>query len=148
MALVRRDFADRYGPWAVVTGASSGIGAECARQLAARRVSVALVARRRERLTALADELVAAHGGDVRVCAHDLTAPGAAGDVAAAVADLDVGLVINNAGLGWKGAFVEQDPDAQRRMIELNCHAPVALTRALAPRLVARGRGGVIIVWS
>ena len=148
MALGRRDFADRYGPWAVVTGASSGIGAEFARQLAARKVAVVLVARRRERLAALADELAGAHGVDVRVGAHDLTVPGSADALAASVADLDVGLVVNNAGLGWKGAFVEQDPGDQRRMVELNCQAPVALTRALAPRLIARGRGGVVIVSS
>ena len=117
MALARRSFDDRYGPWAVVTGASSGIGAEFARQLAARRCAVALVARRRERLQALADELTAAHGVEVRVVAADLTAPGSAAEVAAAVAGLDVGLVVNNAGLGWKGAFVEQDADAQRKMI-------------------------------
>ena len=148
MKLARRDLALRYGPWAVVTGASSGIGAEFARQLAARKLSVVLVARRRERLATLAAELEQAHGVGVRVAARDLCEPGSAEAVAADVADLDVGLVVNNAGLGWKGAFVEQDPAAQRRMIELNCVAPVALTRALAPRLIARGRGGLIIVSS
>lgn len=147
MAL-RPDFVDRYGPWAVVTGASSGIGAEFARQLAAARLSVVLVARRRERLEALAAELRAAHGVEVRVCAHDLAEPSAIDALAAAVAELELGLVVNNAGLSWKGSFLEQDLAAARRMIELNCQAPVALTHALAPRLAARGRGGVVIVSS
>ncbi|HVV85152.1 MAG TPA: SDR family NAD(P)-dependent oxidoreductase [Kofleriaceae bacterium] len=148
MSSVRRDLVERYGPWAVVTGASSGIGAEFARQLAARGLSVVLVARRRDKLAALASELAAAHGVDVRVAAHDLCAAGAVEALIAQLDNLDVGLVVNNAGLGWKGAFVDQDPAEQRRMIELNCTAPVALTRALAPRLVARGRGGIVIVSS
>jgi uncharacterized protein len=143
MAL-RSDFLDRYGPWAVVTGASSGIGAELARQLAAAGLSVVLVARRRERL----EELAATLPTPSRVCALDLVDPDAPDAVAAAVADLDVGLVINNAGLSWKGPFGEHDRAHARRMIELNCQAPVALTHALLPRLVARGRGGVIIVAS
>ena len=148
MPRLRKDFATRYGTWAVVTGASSGIGAEFARQLAAAGVAVALVARRRDRLTALATELARAHGVATRVCAHDLAVPSAAEALAADVADLELGLVICNAGTSWKGAFLAHDPADQRRMIEVNCQAPVAVTRALAPRLVARGRGGLIIVSS
>ncbi|MEZ4403253.1 MAG: SDR family NAD(P)-dependent oxidoreductase [Kofleriaceae bacterium] len=148
MPRLRKDFATRYGRWAVVTGASSGIGAEFARQLAAAGVSVVLVARRRERLAALADELRAQHRVEARVSAHDLADPAAAAALAAAVEDLDLGLVVCNAGTSWKGRFLEQDPADQRRMIEVNCQAPVALARALGPRLAARGRGGLVIVSS
>ena len=144
----RRDFAARYGPWAVVTGASSGIGQEFARQLAAAGLALVVVARRRDRLEALAAELTAAHGVEVRVAEHDLAEPAAVAALAAAVAGLDVGLLVNNAGAGLKGAFVEHDAAELRRIIELNCQAPVALTRALAPGLVRRGRGGVIVVAS
>lgn len=144
LARMRTDFVDRYGPWALVTGASSGIGAELARQLAAAGLSIVLVARRRDRLEALGRSL----GQSYRVCAHDLAEPSAIAALAAEVADLDLGLVVNNAGLSWKGAFVEQDPAQARRMIELNCQAPVALTHALLPRLIARGKGGVIVVAS
>lgn len=143
MAL-RRDFVDRYGPWAVVTGASSGIGAELARQLAAAGLSVVLVARRRDRLEALAATLPTPS----QICALDLCEPSAVDDLASAVAALDVGLVVNNAGLSWKGPFAEHDRGHARRMIELNCQAPVALTHALVPRLIARGKGGVIVVAS
>jgi short-subunit dehydrogenase len=142
------DFVRRYGPWALVTGASSGIGAEFARQLAAAGLSVVMVARRRERLVELGDRLRAAHHIDVRVAVHDLAEPASIGALVAEVADLDVGLVVNNAGLSFKGDFLDHDPDHQRRMIELNCIAPVALTRALGARLVARGRGGVVVVSS
>ncbi len=148
MARLRKDFATRYGPWAVVTGASSGIGAEFARQLAAAGVSVVLVARRRERLVALADEVTAAHGVGARTAAIDLSIPGGADALAAEVAALELGLVICNAGTSYKGAFLEHDPADQRRMIEVNCQAPVAITRALGSRLTARGAGGVIIVSS
>ena len=143
-----RALVERYGPWAVVTGASSGIGAEFARQLAAAGLSVALVARRADRLAELAAQLRAAHGVDARVCAHDLADPAAPDALAADVADLDVGLVVNNAGLSYKGDVFAHDPAHRRRMIELNCQAPVAITHAFGPRLIARGRGGVIIVSS
>ncbi|MBP8806764.1 MAG: SDR family NAD(P)-dependent oxidoreductase [Kofleriaceae bacterium] len=148
MPRLRQDFADRYGPWALVTGASSGIGAEFARQLAAAGLAVALVARRRERLTALAEELHARHRVATQVVAADLARADAATELAAAVGQLDLGLVVCNAGTSWKGRFLEQDPAEQRRMIEVNCQAPVALTRALGPRLASRGRGGLVIVSS
>jgi uncharacterized protein len=148
MARLRSDFADRYGPWAIVTGASSGIGAEFARQVAAAGGSVVLVARRRDKLDALAAELRTAHRVDTRVCAFDLADPAAPTALAAAVADLELGLLINNAGTSWKGAFLAHDAVDQRRMIEINCQAPVALTRAIGPRLIDRGRGGVVIVSS
>lgn len=144
----RRDFAHRYGPWAVVTGASSGIGAELARQLAAAGLSVVVVARRRDRLEALAAELTAAHGVEIRIAEHDLADPAGVAALATSVASLDIGLLVNNAGVGLKGDFVAHDPAELRRLIELNCQAPVALTRALAPGLIARGRGGVIVVAS
>jgi hypothetical protein len=143
-----RAWRERYGPWALVTGASSGIGAEFARQLAAAGLSVVVVARRRDRLEALSDELRAAHGVEVRVAVHDLADPASTSALAAEVGDLDVGLLVNNAGLSFKGDFLTHDPEHQRRMIELNCQAPVALTRVFGPRLTARGRGGVVIVSS
>jgi hypothetical protein len=144
----RARFVERYGPWAVVTGASSGIGAELARQLAALGISVALVARRRDRLEALAAELRTKHAVEARVCAHDLADPASIGRLVAEISDVDLGLVVANAGLGWKGSFLEQDAAAVRHMIEVNCQAPAAIVRAFGPRLAARGRGGVVIVSS
>src|SRR5512140_2109761 len=137
--MARRDLVGQYGPWAVVTGASSGIGAEFARQLAAAGFAVALVARRRERLEELAAELRASHGVDTRVCARDLAEPAAIDALAAELAELDLGLVVNNAGLSYKGDVFAHDPAHRRQMIELNCQAPVAITHAFGPRLVARG---------
>src|SRR5439155_19481443 len=94
-----------YGKWAVVTGASAGIGAAFARRLAADKLGVVLVARRVERLEALAAELRATYGVETRVVAQDLAAEGAAERVAAAAQDLEVGVLINNAGFGAAGRF-------------------------------------------
>ncbi len=142
------DFPQRYGPWALVTGASSGIGEEFARQLAARGLHVAVVARRRDRLEALAEALRASHGVDVRIIAADLTHASAPEVIARDTKDLDVGLLVNNAGFGEKGGFLEIPLEKQLRMIELNCKVPVWLTHRFAPALIDRGRGGIVIVAS
>lgn len=142
------DFARRYGPWAVVTGASSGIGEAMARRLAGRGLKVVLVARRRERLDALAAELARSHGAEARAVTLDLAAEGAGGALAAATAGLEVGLLVNNAGFGMKGEALSNDPAEERRMIALNCASPLELTRAFAPAMAARGRGGVVFVSS
>ena len=142
------DFLERYGRWAVITGASSGIGAEFARQLAERGLSLVLVARRRDRLDALAAELVAKYGIEVFVAERDLAAPGSVDALVAEVGARDVGLLVNNAGFGMKGGFFELALSEQRRMIELNCQVPVALTHTLGRRIVDRGRGGIVFTAS
>jgi short-subunit dehydrogenase len=142
------DFCARYGPWAVVTGASSGIGDAFARQLASARLDLVLVARRRDRLERLRDELCAAHGIEVRVVELDLAREVAAAELATAIADLDVGLFVSNAGFGLKGAFLEIPLEEQLRMLTLNCRFPLEILHRVVPRLRARGRGGIIVVGS
>lgn len=139
---------DRYGDWAVVTGASSGIGREFARALAAEGLSCVLTARRTERLEELAAELRERHAVEVRVVQADLATPSGQSELAAAVAELPVGLLVNNAGVGMVGPVCAQDPAALRAMIELNCQAPVSITRAILPGMIARTRGGIIVVAS
>ena len=90
-------FRDRYGPWAIVAGASEGTGAAFSRQIAAHGVNVVLVARRPDRLTALADQIREASGVETRTVALDLSGVDADRELAAATADLDVGLLIYNA---------------------------------------------------
>lgn len=141
-------FRARFGPWAVVTGASSGIGAEFARQLAARGLAVVLVARRRDKLEALAAELTAAHGVGVLVVERDLAAAGGAEALLAETETLDVGLLVNNAGVGLKGRLVDIEPHVLRRLVELNCQVPLALAHGFGRRLVARGKGGIVMVAS
>ncbi len=138
---------DRYGDWALVTGASSGIGASFARALAREGMSVVLSARREDRLRALASELEQ-YEVATRIVPLDLASPGSVSRLEDAISDLDVGLVVNNAGVGYAGRFERQDPSRLREMLELNCVAPMLLTHALLPRLHARGRGAVLFTGS
>ena len=144
----RESLRERYGDWAVVTGASAGIGAEFARALAREGISCVLAARREERMRALADELEKEHGVQTRVVGVDLSEPGGAGELADAVADLPIAIVVNNAGYGLAGRFSELDGERMRRMVTLNCAAPVVLTHRLLPGMLERGRGAVIVVGS
>lgn len=131
-----------------MTGASSGIGRELARGIARRGVNVVVVARRRHELDELAAELAREYGVDVRVMVCDLTAPEARETLIAATADIDVGLVVPAAGFGSSGSFEEARIDRERAMIELNCTAVLEIVHGLLPRLLARGRGGIILMSS
>ena len=138
----------RYGEWALVTGASAGIGAEFARALARDGVSCVLTARRADRLQALATELEATASVQTRVVPLDLSTPDGADRLVDAVADLDLAVVVANAGYGLAGRFEQQDVRRLREMVELNCVAPVVTINRLLPRLRARGRGAIIVVGS
>jgi hypothetical protein len=143
-----RTLRERYGDWALVTGASAGIGVEFARALAKDGVSVVLAARREEPLRALAAELEKAHGVAARVVACDLATPEGVRQCLAGVDGLDLAILVNNAGVGYAGRFDKQTPERLAAMVQLNCAAPVALTAALLPKLRARGRGAVIFTGS
>jgi hypothetical protein len=136
-------------PLALVTGASSGIGADLARELARHGHDLVLTARRAEPMRALSAEL-AVHGATATVIAADLSRPGAA---ATLVRELDarrltVDVLINNAGLGAGGAFASSDPARVSEMLSVNVVALTELTRALLPGMVERGRGRVMLVAS
>jgi short-subunit dehydrogenase len=139
----------RYGPWALVTGASDGIGRAVALEAAARGLHVALVARRQAALDAVADDIArAGHGRAARVVVADLATADGQADVVDAVADLDLGLIACCAGFGTSGPFVGTALARELEMLAVNCGAVLHLTHALAPRLVARGRGGVVLMSS
>jgi hypothetical protein len=141
-------FADRYGPWAVVTGASAGIGTEYALRIAERGINVVLVARRRDRLEELASTIEDMYRVEARVAPADLSSRNIVEVLQPAIADLDVGLLVNCAGMGTTGPFLDQDPGVQEAMLNLNCRAPALLTHELAQGMRERGRGGVIMVSS
>jgi uncharacterized protein len=134
----------------LVTGASSGIGAEIARQLAARGRGVTLTARRKHRLEELAAELNERHGVRAETVACDLSSPAARKRMVKTVADrgLDVEVVVNNAGFGSAGRFQELDPEAELRMVRTNVEAVVDLCTAYVPAMVERRRGAVLNVAS
>ena len=135
---------------AIVTGASSGLGAAFARRLAARGSDVVLVARRGDRLEVLTAELSSAHGITATPIAMDLGQPGAATRLAAAIADRDItpDALINNAGFGTAGPFVEEDVDRIGAELTLNVVALTELTRVFLPGLIASGHGLLVNVAS
>src|SRR5262245_41310115 len=135
-----------FGPWAIITGASSGIGEAFARALAADGIHLVLAARRGDRLAALGAELSHDHGIEHRVVAVDLADPDGPQAVVDASADVDVGLLVSNAGAGRPGRFVEQDLDDLHRRLRLNAVAHLELAHAFGRRLEARGRGGIVLV--
>ena len=144
----RPKLRERYGEWALVTGASSGIGADFARALAREGLSCVVSARREGRLRELADELEKSHSVSTRVVPADLADPDAADQLADAVKDLEIAVLVNNAGVGYSGRFDKQDVDRLRGMVQLNCVAPVVLTGRLLAGMRARGRGAVIFTGS
>ncbi|MEM9556040.1 MAG: SDR family oxidoreductase [Acidobacteriota bacterium] len=147
-ALDDGSWRSRYGPWAVVTGASDGIGRECARDLAARGLDLVLVARRRERLEALASELADEHGVGARVVVADLADTAGIERVVEETAALDVGLLVASAGFGTSGPLVDGDLGSELAMVDVNCRAVVALCHAFGRRFVERGRGGLVLLSS
>ena len=134
----------------LVTGASSGIGAEIARDLARRGLGVTLVARREDRLRSLADELTAEHGIRAEVLAADLTDASGRSDLLAALTalGLDIDILVNNAGFSTTGPVAAGDPDAELAMVELNVAAVTHLCALFVPGMVERGAGGVLNVAS
>jgi short-subunit dehydrogenase len=142
------DFAQRYGPWAIVAGASEGIGAEIARSLAARGLSLVLVARREGPLLEIANELTARHGVKVRHLALDLAAEDTVARIDAATRDLDVGLVVSNAALALVAPFLRAPLADLLRTIDVNCRSPLALSHVFGQRFATRGRGGILVLSS
>jgi short-subunit dehydrogenase len=136
------------GARAVVTGASSGIGGLYARRLAELGWNLTLVARRTERLEDLAEALRSEHGRDVRTVTADLGRQEDVEKVCGHVAEDDVALLVNNAGINGYGPFEDVDPELARRVLEVNVVAPTLLSRAALPGMLARGRGAIVNVAS
>ena len=138
---------DFEGKWALVTGASAGIGVALARELAKNGAKLILTARRKDRLEALAAELTA-QGTEVRIVLADLTQPDAPQAIFDATAGLPVEILINNAGLGQFGEFVSTDVAQEISQVRVNCDAVVHLSRLFVPGMVERGRGWVLVLAS
>jgi short-subunit dehydrogenase len=143
-----KELRARYGQYALVTGASSGIGAEFAGQLAAAGLSLAMVARRKSRLDALAQRLRAAHGTVTEVIELDLAADGAVAELARRTAGLDIGLVVSSAGIVTAGPFLGNDLAAESALLRLNLEVPAELAHVYGRALARRSRGGIILVSS
>ena len=141
-------FFDRYGPWAVVAGASAGLGAAFADEVARRGTNVILCARRSDVMERTAAELRDRHGVEVRTVTVDMGSPDLDDVVAAATDDVEVGLFIYNAAAEPQGRFLTTPTDELLTNITVNCVAPTVLTKRFAAAMVSRGRGGIVLVSS
>jgi short-subunit dehydrogenase len=133
---------------ALVTGASSGIGMAIARSLGSRRFDLVLVARRQDRLASLAQELSSTCSIKVDVVAADLGQREGCDLVIKQLGDRVVDVVVNNAGAGWIGLFHEAPAERQTEIVDVNCRAVIALTRAFLPGMIERRRGHIVQIAS
>jgi uncharacterized protein len=138
----------RYGPWAVVTGASSGIGRETAVALAEAGLNLVLVARSRGALEGMAADLASRHGIEARAIPADLALGTGAEEVEAATRDLDVGLLVAAAGFGTSGPFLDSSLEEEMEMLDVNCRAPLRMSLHFGRRFAGRGRGGIVLMGS
>ncbi|MFC1564450.1 SDR family NAD(P)-dependent oxidoreductase [candidate division KSB1 bacterium] len=141
-------FKDKYGPWALITGASAGIGEEFARQLAEKGLNLALTARRLDRLEKLADELKEAFSVEVRCIQCDLSDIEFMPVIRNSVSNIEIGLLINNAGFGIGGSFLESDLNKELAQLNVHCRANIILTYEFGNKMVERNRGGIIFTSS
>ncbi len=138
-----------YGSWALIAGGSEGIGASFARKLGAMGINLVLLARNPAPLSELADQLRQDCGIEVRTLSIDITAPTALGDIVALTSDIEIGLLICNAGAFHKVTdFLDQPAEAARAMIDLNIVAPTILAHHFGAGMRARRKGGMIFVGS
>ena len=134
-------FPDRYGKWAVVAGASEGLGEAFAAALAERGMNVVTVARRGRILEEIGERLAAEHGVEVRCLELDLSDPGFPGTLKQATGDLELGVLVYNAAFVPMGPFLDNDEGAIDAAVDVNVRGPLRLVRALAPAMKERGRG-------
>lgn len=143
------EFAERYGRWAIVAGASEGIGARLADELASRGIDLVLIARNGPLLDEVAAGVAARHGVEVRPVVLDLTVADVADRVAAATEGLDVGLLVYNAGASDRtDDFLDNEYEYSLKQIRLDVIGPTALARRFGPAMRERGRGGIVLVAS
>ena len=141
-------FAERYGPWALVAGASVGLGEAFARALAARGLHLILLARRLQPLQALAADIRAKHHVEVLFEVADVGAPELAERVGRLSAGLEVGLLVYNAAHSVIGPFLEKPLEEQLRVVDVNCRGPLTLSHLFGQPMAERGRGGLILMTS
>ena len=141
-------FVDKYGEWALITGASKGIGLEYSRQIAAKGLNVVLVARSESSLKQLASSIESDYAVKTRVVAADLTEADGIIQLFKATVDLDIGLLVNNAGREDSGPFLQIPIDDAIKTIDLNIKVPLQLTQHFAAKMQARGIGGILIMSS
>ena len=142
------DFIEKYGPWAIVTGANTGIGKAIATELAARGLNIIAVARRQALLDKLQHELCRDYGAEVRTISADLTDPESISKIELLTSDLEIGLLVPNAGMELSGPFIHSSLEANERMLQLNVTAPMQMAKMFGAKMARRGHGGILFISS
>ncbi len=141
-------FRSKYGEWAVITGASSGIGKSLAQVLAEKKLNLVLIARRQNSLEKLSNTLAAEHGIKIKVIAVDLSSSEAVEAINSATTDLQVGLMVCAAGFGSSGLFLDSEIDIEKEMLDVNCQSLMELCYFFGKRFATLRRGGIILLSS
>jgi uncharacterized protein len=144
----QRSFKEQYGPWALITGGASGIGAEFGAQLAARGLNVGLVDMQVDLMREHAAMLKERYRIETAVITVDIAQPDFMKKVRRATAMMEIGLLVNDAAWGSVGEFMKTDPAEMLRTVDTNCRAPMLLAREFGPAMIGRGRGGIIFLSS
>ena len=141
-------FLTEYGPWALVTGASSGLGEEFCRQLAIQKINLVMVARRKDRLEKISRELEDRYSIETKVIAADISKADFLQQITNITDSMDIGLLINNAGFALTGNFLDHSLEEELSLLYVNCRAPLMLAHTFGKKMVQRGGGGIINVSS
>jgi short-subunit dehydrogenase len=142
------DFRNKYGPWALVAGASVGLGAAYATELARKGLNLVLVARRPGPLQSLASELEAKYGAKVRAVDQDLASPDMLTKIASRTEDIEIGLVVYDTAYLTVGDFFAHPVEKVQRAVDVNCRGPITLSHYFGQKMVQRKRGGIILMSS
>lgn len=143
-----KEFKSQYGPWGLITGASSGFGAEFARQLSRKKLNLVLVARNKERLEQISEELRRQYEIEVKIVVTDLTQREGIKTIQEQTEGLEIGLLVNNVGREDSGYFLDSEIDRVIETLDLNCRVPLELTHTFARKMAARKRGGIMFLGS
>ena len=143
-----KNFKQKYGPWALVTGASSGIGKSISKLLAQQGLNLVAVARNQANLETLKNDLEAKYAIRVETIAEDLSKPEASSVIAEKTSGIDIGLLIANAGIENNGPFIDNDANDESRLLALNVMSPMQLSHIFARRFSERGQGGILLTSS
>jgi len=143
-----KSFINQYGPWALIAGASEGLGESFTEELARRGLNIILIARRENLLQKISKKIQEKYGVEVVILPLDLTSPDMFEIIKEKTKDLDVGLLVYNAGLGPIGLFTTHSIETHLKVISLNCVGPMTLTHHFCSQMKEKGKGGIILMSS
>ncbi|HUT80295.1 MAG TPA: SDR family NAD(P)-dependent oxidoreductase [Candidatus Bathyarchaeia archaeon] len=148
MSSISNNMKNDFGPWALIAGASEGLGAAFAREIASKGINVALIARQKDLLDELSKEFKTKYQVETKILQMDLASPDILEKVKSATKDLEIGLLVYNAAVSLIGAFHNFEIEQHLKTIEVNCKAPILLTYYFGKKMKERGSGGIILMSS